>query len=338
MKTFPTRAPRASRTLIVLAAVACGGLPLVPWDALAAPSSDAAPGTPRARAMLARAFVQRWAGEARRDFGLAPAAWSSRLVPVFATAPMQRLHAGLAARDFRQAVSRLNGDGRPVTGRALGDPVQDQVYTPLVPCRLVDTRRTFEGALAGEGTRAFVLAGLASYRAQGGADGDCGLRGTGASAVVVNLTSVQPSGAGFATLYPFDGARPLAASVNYPTGDVRGNLVVARLAGPGSVADATLYTLARAHYVMDVVGYYAPPRATALACLRGEAWSEEGTGVVTVQAPTCPDGYTPIATNCSTSPEATLVTAGVDGCQARAPGTARATVTATPVCCRVPGR
>lgn len=329
-------------SLSALAAVLTALLVATP-PSLAAPPAGLVPpavdATPRERAALARAFVLRWAGEARRAQGLTPAAWSQRLVPLFATAPVQDLRAGLAAPDFTQAVARLRGPGRPgPVARALGDPVADQVYTPLTPCRLVDTRLTFEGPVAAEGSRGFVLAGLASYRSQGGFDGDCGLRDVKPSAVVLNLTAVLPAAPGFATLFPFGGTRPLASSVNYPTGDTRGNLVVARLAGPGSPADATLYTYARAHYVADVVGYYAPPRATALQCLRSEAWTEEGTGIVTVQSPSCPDGYSPIAANCSTSPEATLVTAGVDGCQARSAGAERASVTATAICCRVPGR
>ena len=52
----------------------------------AAPSAEAAALTPRERATLARAFVLRWAGEAQRLHGLTPAAWSQRLVPLFARA------------------------------------------------------------------------------------------------------------------------------------------------------------------------------------------------------------------------------------------------------------
>lgn len=303
------------------------------------PQAGATPLTPRERGTLARAFVLRWAGEAQRVHGLTPAVWSQRLVPLFTRAPAPDLRAALSAPGFREAVARLHGAARRGIGADAepGAP-SDQVYTPLVPCRLVDTRLMFEGAVAADGVRSFILAGLHSYRAQGGLDGDCGLREVEPSAVVVNLTAVQPGAPGYATLYPFGAPRPLAASVNYPVGDTRGNLVVVRVAGPASAADATLYSYARAHYVADVVGYYAPPRATGLQCLRSEARTAEGTGIVTVEAPGCPDGYSPIAANCSTSPEATLVTAGVQGCEGRSEGAVRATVTATAICCRVPGR
>lgn len=309
-------------------------LPSPPAVPATRPPADVTSLTPRERAALARAFVLRWAGEAQRAHGLAPAAWSQRLVPLFARAPARDLRAALAAPGFTAAVARLRGASAPAEPAAPGD----QVYTPLPPCRLVDTRLMFEGPVGADAMRSFVLAGLPSYRAQGGLDGDCGLREVEPTAVVVNLTAVQPAAAGYATLYPFGAQRPLAASVNFPTGDTRGNLVVVRVAGPASAADATLYTYARAHFVADVVGYYAPPRAAALQCLRSEAWTVEGTGIVTVEAPSCPDGYSPLAANCSTSPEATLVTAGVDGCQARSEGAVRAAVTATAICCRVPGR
>ena len=303
------------------------------------PRVEAAALSPRERASLARAFVLRWAIEAQQEHGLTPGAWSQRLVPLFARAPARDVRAALEATGFTSAVARLRGRA----GQAAIDKVEsatptDQAYTPLVPCRLFDTRLMFEGAVAADGMRSFVLAGLPSYRAQGGLDGDCGLREVEPTAVVVNLTAVQPGAPGFGTLYPFGATRPLASSVNYPTGDTRGNLVVVRVAGPASAADATLYTFARAHYVGDVVGYYAPPRATGLQCLRGEPVSADGAGLVTVRAVACPDGYTPLAATCSTSPEAALVAAGVDGCQARAAGDVRATVTATSICCRVPGR
>ena len=295
--------------------------------------------SPRERGTLARAFVLRWAGEAQRTHGLTPEAWSQRLVPRFARAPAGDLHAALASPRFREAVARLQGaPGRPAAAKVEPGAPSDHVYTPLTPCRLVDTRLMFEGPVVADGMRSFIFAGLHSYRAQGGLDGDCGLREVEPSAVVVNLTAVQPGAPGYATLYPFGTPRPLASSLNYPVGDTRGNLVVVRVAGPASAADATLYTFARAHYVADVVGYYAPPRAAGLQCLRSDAWTAEGTGIVTVEAPGCPDGYSPIAANCSTSAEATLVTAGVDGCQARSTAAVRATVTATAICCRVPGR
>ena len=265
---------------------------------------------PRERGTLARAFVLRWAGEAQRTHGLTPEAWSQRLVPRFARAPAGDLHAALASPGFREAVARLQGaPGRPAAAKVEPGAPSDHVYTPLTPCRLVDTRLMFEGPVVADGMRSFIFAGLHSYRAQGGLDGDCGLREVEPSAVVVNLTAVQPGAPGYATLYPFGTPRPLASSLNYPVGDTRGNLVVVRVAGPASAADATLYTFARAHYVADVVGYYAPPRAAGLQCLRSAAWTAEGTGIVTVEAPGCPDGYSPIAANCSTSAEATLVTA-----------------------------
>ena len=330
--------------LLILIPVAVAGAWVAPPPAPSAapaghPPAEATALTPRERATLARAFVLRWAGEAQRLHGLTPAAWSQRLVPLFARASARDLRAALAAPGFMAAVARLRGGaGANVSAAAEPGAPADQVYTPLAPCRLVDTRLMFEGPVAAEGTRAFVLAGLPSYRAQGGLDGDCGLREVEPTAVVLNLTAVQPAAPGYGTLYPFGATRPLASSVNYPTGDTRGNLVVVRVAGPASAADATLYSFARAHYVVDVVGYYAPPRAAALQCLRSEAWTEEGTGIVTVEAPSCPDGYSPLAANCSTSPEATLVTSGVDGCQARSAGAMRAAVTATAICCRLPGR
>ena len=59
-----------------------------------------------------------------------------------------------------------------VRGKALGDPNADLTYTPVVPCRILDTR-IIGGPLQPDVARIFE--GYAPFAAQGGASSDCGI-------------------------------------------------------------------------------------------------------------------------------------------------------------------
>jgi hypothetical protein len=74
----------------------------------------------------------------------------------------------------------------------------------------------------------------------------------GARGVMLNVTSVMPSGSGFLTVYPCTAELPNASAVNYRGSDVVGNAVFAQLAADGSVC---VYSRSTADVVIDVVGY-----------------------------------------------------------------------------------
>jgi len=72
----------------------------------------------------------------------------------------------------------------------------------------------------------------------------------GAAALSVTVTSVAPDGAGFTTLYPCGGDRPLASNVNYASwAPATANAAV--VAEP-----ACLTAQARAHEVVDLAGWW----------------------------------------------------------------------------------
>jgi hypothetical protein len=77
----------------------------------------------------------------------------------------------------------------------------------------------------------------------------------GASAAVVNLTAVDPCGAGFLTAYACGTAVPLASNVNYDRGSTRANLAVVVL---GQERHLCVYTYATADVIVDVSGWLAP--------------------------------------------------------------------------------
>ena len=88
------------------------------------------------------------------------------------------------------APASRGGGGTP---NSLGDTSSDLVYTPLTPCRVFDTRIP-GGALDPDVPRSFVVAGTERFEAQGGQAGGCAVPLGRATAVVVNLVAVSPSG------------------------------------------------------------------------------------------------------------------------------------------------
>ena len=85
--------------------------------------------------------------------------------------------------------------------------------------------------------------------------------GSTATAVVLNVTVVNPEGEGYVTVFPWgDPALPNTSNVNIQrSGQMVANLVTVRLGGDGRVG---LYTSIAADLLVDVFGYYSPSGAT----------------------------------------------------------------------------
>jgi hypothetical protein len=144
---------------------------------------------------------------------------------------------------------------------------RDLVYTPVTPCRIMDTRNAGAdtGMLTANSTRSF-LGWNGSYTVQGGNNTDCGLPfSTDNAAIVVNFTAVTPTSGGYITAYPADALRPLAATINFGAGEVKGNNAFLKLNQTSGQADFNVYSTADTHLVADVVGYYAKPVALGTA-------------------------------------------------------------------------
>jgi PKD repeat protein len=119
------------------------------------------------------------------------------------------------------------------------------VYTAVTPVRLLDTRST--GPLGPAGYVDLPI---------GGTHGVPG----NATAVILNVTTVNGSTAGFFTVYPTGNPLPTASNLNWVAGETVPNLVSVGLGNAGSV---TIYNgLGTAHAVVDLQGYFAPPGLT----------------------------------------------------------------------------
>lgn len=63
-----------------------------------------------------------------------------------------------------------------VAPQTLGATTSDLVFTPITPCRIVDTRLA-GGPIAGNFTRSFFAINTASFAVQGGSATNCGTLG-----------------------------------------------------------------------------------------------------------------------------------------------------------------
>ncbi len=117
---------------------------------------------------------------------------------------------------------------------------------PLTPSRLLDTR---------------TGVGAPRRRVRGGSHIDLvvagrgGVPAVGADAVILNVTSVEPTANGYVTVWPSGGPRPDVSALNYAKGMVIPNLVICKVGSGGAVSlfasDGEVDLLA------DVVGCFA---------------------------------------------------------------------------------
>ena len=122
-------------------------------------------------------------------------------------------------------------------------------FTPLTaPGRLTDTRASMPrstvstrlGRVEGGSTHEVVVAGRAGVPA-------------GAASVVLNVTAVDATAAGFVTVWPCGVDRPLASNVNFEAGETRPNSVIAKIGAAGKVCVFASQTI---DTVVDVAGYF----------------------------------------------------------------------------------
>jgi hypothetical protein len=121
-------------------------------------------------------------------------------------------------------------------------------YTPLAPARLMDSRPgmpTIDGIASGNGTLPAGTTQQLQIAGRAGIDPN-------ANAVMLNVTAVDPTGPGYITVFPCGQTRPTASNLNFTTGQIIANTVVAKLGDNGTVC---IYTHTTTNLVVDVNGY-----------------------------------------------------------------------------------
>ncbi len=317
------------------------------------------------RGELIHRIVMKWGGHVQEAYGADVRKWASDMVPVFAHAPIGTLKRAADARSFDAmneaflassersslAQNTLVTESGAIRSKRLGDPAADLVFIPITPCRIVDTRLA-GGQIAANSVRSFDVSAVSDYTFQGGDASNCSGAGAAGSfaAAAINFTVVTPAAAGYITAFPFLGTQPLAATVNYTAGDIRGNYAVVKLDQGASANELSVYSFAQTHLVADIVGYYITPEATQLDCVEvasaGVDIAAGGTG--TQSTPVCPASYEITGGGCSSSTfDGKIVTSrSFDTsptsqshfCAFRNQGTGPANFIAYGRCCRTPGR
>lgn len=200
---------------------------------------------------------------------------------------------------FLAAAATGSTERLPVRSLALGDATADLVFTPMTPCRIVDTRLA-GGILTAGTTRSFKVRGTGGFDAQGGMTGGCGVPPE-ASAVLINFVAVDPAGIGNLKGSAYPNPIPAVGSlINYqkldPTLNVA-NAVVVPICNPAlsdCSYDLTLLANGSATQVVaDVLGHFHRIATEQLitAITPGSGLTGGGTsGVVSLAANFTPAG------------------------------------------------
>ena len=323
---------------------------------------------PKERGRLTRQFVTKWGAYVQRIHGVPVGVWAQRMVPNFVNSDAANFRRALTRDTFEGAMAELNGTGhrlddeqiitslasvgagtgadKPrIVARTLGALSNDLVYTPLQPCRIVDTRLTAGGTIAASATRSFVAVNASDFTVQGGSATSCGTLGLSATAVALNVTAVGYPGSGHATVYPFGTTLPAAASVNYNAGTfATNNGIIAQIPNPLASFDFTVWTVQTSHFVVDIVGYFAPPVATALDCMvvTGTTINVASGAYVSLPIVNCPATHMPTGVTIAAFEKVLVADSYINGSAGQAfvmNFSANAqNVAPRLTCCRVPGR
>jgi len=300
------------------------------------------------RHAIARAIVERLAPEASQ-LGLRPEWREATLnkLMMHSTSELREIakvgtYAGVLAAADRGALRR----------KALGSTTEDLVYKPVTPCRFIDTRivggkisptRSFDIALTGAAYGGD--AGCALTTLAGAPDDQIG-------AVALNVAvfdTSQGGQPGFLGIRPM-GSTNLTSVMNWaatsPIGQDSNTTVVA-MDQSGADDEFEVFDSGPVHVIIDIMGVFTAPGATALECT-----TVESTGLVVaplasfnLNAPACPATYTAVSPqfrnetliNLTVLSNFTFVNS-LFKCEGTNTGIAPITLYCGVRCCRVPGR
>jgi len=121
-----------------------------------------------------------------------------------------------------------------------------------VPTRMLDTRRPGGRTVDGLHQAVGQVAAGSTYELP--ITGRAGIPGA-VQSVVLNVTAVLPTAAGFVTVYACGGPIPDTSSLNFLAGEVIPNFVLVSIGAGGSIC---LFSSAQTDLLVDMSGYFGP--------------------------------------------------------------------------------
>ncbi len=268
-----------------------------------------------------------------------------------------------AMRDITMQAYMLAKGGKSQV--KLASTVNDQIFIPMAPCRIVDTRNV-GGPIAAGTQRAFNWVrgvNTFSWAEQGGAPGSgatacpytvfayaggqlpgsiADLRGY-PSAAMATVTVVNPTAAGNLVIWGGQGTFPQSSALNFATGQTLANTTVipwGQRTGAG-VQDFTIRyngPSGEANVVVDLVGFFVQNSATPLDCVTLTSSFGCSASDCLNFTPSCPSGYTQTATYCEGQPNLTLEAVAEFYCEFSKAVPQLVNYNTKARCCRVPGQ
>jgi hypothetical protein len=118
-------------------------------------------------------------------------------------------------------------------------------FVAIQPTRVMDTRSAFGnyGLEPGHGALELIVGGSAAVPRS-------------ANAISANITAVNPSSAGFVTVWPDGQAQPTASNLNYRAGETLANGITI---GLGNLKGLDVYRTGDPALIVDVNGYFTSP-------------------------------------------------------------------------------
>jgi hypothetical protein len=148
------------------------------------------------------------------------------------------------------------------------------LYNPLAtPARICDTRAGNPSGLSGGAAQCNGTANAGERLTAGGVlpvtvTGNGGVPATGVSAVVLNVTVVNPAAAGYLTAYPQGTTAPTASNINYQPGETLPNRIIVPVSATGQI-DITANQAT--DVLVDVSGWYTSAGGTGTEYTTGAA-------------------------------------------------------------------
>lgn len=212
------------------------------------------------------------------------------------------LNAAASAKSYRDAMATVRS-----TTKALGTSgVTEFVFYPVTPCRLLDSRASgirlspftpyyvdMDGGNAGNASGC-TYAGLASQT------GGIAVNTLNNNAIAFILTVTQPVSAGFIQARPYNFTGTITSNVNFAANEDHAGFAIVQDNNLTGI-EMELFTNTFTHAIIDVLGFFAPPRPTPLECtvVSGTSTVPAGGffGTVSGTPPPvlsglCPAGYT----------------------------------------------